>query len=662
LFVRTTLSWHGNKDFGCKPDRAIQDDQNARIAPSRRAARTSGWDLVMPDLQGAIVQQPISTDGRTGLTQVAEDVWVYDGTINASGLPLPTRMTVVRLSSGELLLHSPMRYSPVLRGELERLGRIKYLVASNTAHWMFLRAWQTVVPDALTFAAPGLARRNQVRRAGVRIDRDLDDGTPAEWADDLATVLVSAPFFSEVELFDKRTRTLILTDIVQNLDPKAFPRPVRLVAHLLGVTKPDGRAPIYLRLLLHLGGRSVRSAARRLVGFAPEKVIFAHGEWFDNQGTARLRRSLRWLLPASDSGRSAASKEMAGTRVVITGASSGIGRAAALAFAERGATVILAARRAQILERLASECETLGGRALAVPTDVTDAEAVKRLAGKADQCFGGIDVWINNAGTGVFGAYQGADMALHRRTVEINLLGAMNGSHAVLPIFRRQKRGILINNISIGGWAPTPFAAAYTASKFGLRGFTASLRQELAADRDIHICGVFPAMVDTPGFAHGANMSGRRLDPGPLLYQAEDVADTFLTLVRQPQNEVAVGWPARAGQFAYAIAPGATEHILGSAFRWLLSRANPAERSAGTMIEAGPQGSSLDGGWLARKRLPPAAQISKLLVLVGIGALVLASASRSGNQRPRTRAGKSAARRAHREIQGSSYEGRSRRS
>jgi short-subunit dehydrogenase len=596
------------------------------------------------------VHQSGSPDHRTGLTPVTEDVWVYDDApINAAGLPLPVRMTVVRLSTGEILLHSPVRYSPALHREVEPLGRIRYLLAPNTAHWIFLKNWQNAVPDALTFSAPGLAGRNQVRTAGVRIDRELDDGTPAEWAEDLATVLVSAPFFCEVAIFHKRTRTLILTDIVQNLDPKMYPWPIRPLAHLLGITKPGGRAPIYLRLLLRLGGRSVQSAARRLAAFSPEKVIFAHGEWFDRQATERLRRSLHWLVPACSDGL-AASKEMAGTRVVITGASSGIGRAAAMAFAEKGASVILAARRGQMLERLALECEALGGRALAVPTDVTDAEAVVCLAEKANECFGGIDVWINNAGTGVFGAYQDADIALHRRTVEVNLLGAMNGSHAVLPIFLRQKRGILINNISIGGWAPTPFAAAYTASKFGLRGFTASLRQELAAHRDIHVCGVFPAMVDTPGFTHGANMSGRKLDPGPLLYQSEDVAGTFLALVRQPRNEVAVGWPARAGQFAYAIAPRPTEHLLGSAFRWLLSRAHPARRSAGTMIEPGAQGSSVDGGWLARKKLPPAAQISKLLILLGIGTLMLTLASRSVGQRQKRRAARSIARRAHRKI------------
>jgi hypothetical protein len=181
---------------------------------------------------------------------------------------------------------------------------------------------------------PGLADRAQVRACGLRIDREIQGAVPPEWAQDLAIVDVTAAMFREIELFDKRSRTLILTDIVQNLDPDDLPPLGRFVARLAGNAKPDGQAPIHLRFALRLGGRSVRTAARRLIGLAPERVIFAHGDWFKTKGTEQLRRSLRWLVPE----RAGAHifNQMAGRRVVITGASSGIGRAAALAFAERG--------------------------------------------------------------------------------------------------------------------------------------------------------------------------------------------------------------------------------------------------------------------------------------------------------------------------------------
>jgi short-subunit dehydrogenase len=318
-------------------------------------------------------------------------------------------------------------------------------------------------------------------------------------------------------------------------------------------------------------------------------------------------------------------RQIEGRTVVIAGASSGIGRATALAFAREGAKLVLAARRAELLEEVAEECESAGAPAtLVVPTDVTDAGAVQALATRATGAFGQVDVWINNAGTGVFGPYHEADIALHRRTVEVNLFGAMHGAHAVLPVFKRQGRGVLINMVSLGGWAPTPFAAAYTASKFGIRGFTASLRQEIGPDEDIHICAVFPAMVDTPGFVHGANMSGKTLDPGPLLYRPEDVADRMVEVAKHPQGEVAVGWPARAAQIAYNISPRTTEIVVGATMRRLLSRAGPAPKTEGALLQPVEAGRDTDGGWLDRKGLPPAGKISTGLAFAGLAGLALA--------------------------------------
>jgi short-subunit dehydrogenase len=333
-------------------------------------------------------------------------------------------------------------------------------------------------------------------------------------------------------------------------------------------------------------------------------------------------------------------RELKAATVVITGASSGIGRATALAFAGRGARVVVAARRADLLDEVVQQCKRLGSQAIAIPTDVTDADAVRALAVDAEAAFGSIDIWINNAGTGVFGPYHEADIALHRRTVEVNLFGTMHGAWAVLPIFKRQGFGVLINMVSLGGWAPNPFAAAYTASKFGVRGFTASLRQEIAAHEDIHVCGVFPAMVDTPGFVHGANMSGRTLDPGPFLYRPEDVAETMVQLARHPRGEVAVGWPARAAQVAYNLSPRSTELLIGATIRRLVARASPAPRSEGGVLKPIPEGRGASGGWLDRKRLPSAGRISTGLALAGVTGLAVAGALALAGKRNSTRNGR----------------------
>jgi short-subunit dehydrogenase len=327
-------------------------------------------------------------------------------------------------------------------------------------------------------------------------------------------------------------------------------------------------------------------------------------------------------------------RDLCGASVVVTGASSGIGRATALAFARRGARLSLAARRGHVLQDVAKACERIGGEAIAVPTDVTDAAAVAVLAQTAERAFGGIDIWINNAGTGVFGPYTGAPLGLHRRTIEINLLGAMYGAYAVLPLFLRQGHGILINNISLAAWAPNPFAAAYTASKFGLRGFAASLRAELGDHPGIHVCGVFPAIIDTPGFVHGANMSGRQIDLGPLIFAPEDVADTIVSLAERPRDEVAVGWPARAAQVAYTLARRPTEQLSGAFVRRALREAEPAPRSEGALMRPMPQGTSISGGWRERKGIPSGRRVTRFgLVAAGAAVILLGMTAKAYGQR-----------------------------
>ncbi|MBL6455973.1 SDR family oxidoreductase [Belnapia sp. T6] len=304
---------------------------------------------------------------------------------------------------------------------------------------------------------------------------------------------------------------------------------------------------------------------------------------------------------------------------VITGASSGIGKATALEFARAGARLVLAARREEALEATARECRALGAEALAVPTDVAEEAEVEALARAAIDRFGRIDVWFNNVGTGVFGPYWEAPAGLQRKVVEINLIGTLHGSSAALPHFIRQRGGVLINMCSMGGWSPTPFAASYAASKFGIRGFSASLRQELTGYPGIHVCALFPALVDTPGLDRAANLSGRALEPKAPYLTPEAVAAVVLRLVRRPRGEVAVGWTASAARIAYGLAPRLTETVTGALIRAALRRARRVPRTEGAVARPIAAGTSPRSG----KPLPHVGGPSLgSLALGGIGLLL----------------------------------------
>ena len=232
------------------------------------------------------------------LKPVAEGLWIVDsGPLRMLGMKLPVRMTVIRLAGGDLLLHSPTRFDEGLRQAMQRLGRIRHLVAPNSAHWRHVGDWQRRCPDAVTWAAPGLRERGQVKRSGLRLDRDLAEAPPPDWAGEIEQMIVPGGIgFREVAFFHKPTHSLLLTDLVVNVEPGRLPPLMRLGARLVGATAPDGRAPVYLRLLVRMKRAEAARAAARLVAWEPERVIFAHGRWFDRDGAAALRRSLAWLL------------------------------------------------------------------------------------------------------------------------------------------------------------------------------------------------------------------------------------------------------------------------------------------------------------------------------------------------------------------------------
>ena len=283
--------------------------------------------------------------------------------------------------------------------------------------------------------------------------------------------------------------------------------------------------------------------------------------------------------------------------VVITGASSGAGRAIALQFARRGERLVLASRNLAVLEELADECKIFGAEVKYMEVDVTDYHAVINVAATADEFGNGIDVWVNNAGILAVGAFEETPMEVSAQVMKTNLLGYMHGAHAVLPYFKKQGKGILINNISIGGFLAVPMGAAYSASKFGLRGFGQALKAELSAYPEIHVCDAFPAFLDSPGIQHAANYTGKYLKPAPPVYDPERLAQAIVDLADKPKKEKMVGSVSVLLRLSAVLFPTLTQFMAGAVIKGYLKRADSIPTTNGNIFTPVPYGNAVHGGW-----------------------------------------------------------------
>lgn len=284
-----------------------------------------------------------------------------------------------------------------------------------------------------------------------------------------------------------------------------------------------------------------------------------------------------------------------GETVVITGASSGIGKATAEAFAKQGADLVLAARNEEALKETAEICRSLGVAVIAVPTDVSVAEEVAHLVNEAIQFSGKIDYWVNNAGVLAFGKFEEIPVEVTDQIVKTNLLGYMHAAHAVLPVFKRQKKGVLLNNISIGGWMPAPYGTAYTASKYGIRGMTETLQGEVSDFPDIHICALYPGFQKSSGIEHAANYSGIKLSTPPPSFDPRKLAASIVRTAKNPTETSYPDWSAVAFKSMYEIFPGVVRYVSSAVMRMVMKKANKDEKSKGNVLEPSKGNMGIDG-------------------------------------------------------------------
>lgn len=230
---------------------------------------------------------------------VAENLWVVDGPLIAFGMPwpkmpFPTRMTIVRGSAGELFLHSPTRLVPSLQEEVEALGRVRWIIGPNRIHYWWIPEWREAFPAAEVHLAP------QVReQAGKRLEfpahaMPATGGYP--WDQFLTALPVTGSYMTEMVFFHKASRTLILTDLIENFEPGKLPLLQRWLTWLGGVQHPDGQMPRDMRLTFRRERRQLREAVETMLAWQPERIILAHGRWYARDGAAELRRAFRWLL------------------------------------------------------------------------------------------------------------------------------------------------------------------------------------------------------------------------------------------------------------------------------------------------------------------------------------------------------------------------------
>jgi hypothetical protein len=219
---------------------------------------------------------------------VAANIGIVDGpfeylTVAGVRLPLPftTRMTVVRLSGGDLFLHSPTKFDRTLARELESLGTIRHLVSPNQFHYAHIGEWLNAFPDAIAWASPGVRRRSKARSIDVHFARDLGASPPHEWHDELDQTLFPGGYFKEFIFFHRASQSLIVTDAIINLELDKVDEPWRTFTRMSGMVHPRGQVFFGMRLPFMLQREQADCVIAKLRAWQPRRILLSHGRCFD---------------------------------------------------------------------------------------------------------------------------------------------------------------------------------------------------------------------------------------------------------------------------------------------------------------------------------------------------------------------------------------------
>jgi short-subunit dehydrogenase len=252
--------------------------------------------------------------------------------------------------------------------------------------------------------------------------------------------------------------------------------------------------------------------------------------------------------------------------VVITGATAGIGRATARLFAKRGAHIALLARDEERLETTRQEVEQLGGKALAIPTDASDAGQVEAAAEQAERELGPIDIWVNNAMATVFAPFKDISVEDYKRVTDVTYHGYVWGTMAALKRMRQRNHGTIVQVGSAMAYRSIPLQAPYCGAKHAIKGFTESVRTELLHEKsNVHITIVEMPAVNTPQFEWCATSLTQHPKPMGKVFQPEVAARAVVWAAHARRKEVLVGMPSRMAVLGEKLAPGLLDRLLARA-------------------------------------------------------------------------------------------------